>query len=55
MVSQRATSLTSADMIIVMDDGEIASIGTHDELIEKCRIYNEIYNSQLSQKEDDEE
>jgi ATP-binding cassette subfamily B protein len=38
MVSQRATSLTSADMIIVMDDGEIASIGTHDELIEKCRI-----------------
>jgi len=54
MVSQRATSLTNADMIIVMDDGEIAAIGKHDELIAKCSIYNEIYNSQLSQKEDNE-
>lgn len=54
MVSQRATSLTNADMIIVMDDGEIAAIGKHDELITKCSIYNEIYNSQLSQKEDNE-
>ena len=54
MVSQRATSLTNADMIIVMDDGEIAAIGKHDELITKCSIYSEIYNSQLSQKEDNE-
>lgn len=54
MVSQRATSLTSADKIIVLDDGEIVGIGTHDELVENCRIYSEIYNSQLSEKEEND-
>lgn len=51
MISQRATSLKDADNIIVMDDGKTAGTGTHDELLESCEVYREIYNSQLSSKE----
>lgn len=51
MISQRATSLKDADNIIVMDDGKTAGTGTHDELLESCEVYREIYNSQLSNKE----
>lgn len=50
MISQRTTSLRDADKIIVMDDGEAAGIGTHDELLEKCSIYHEIYVSQMNEK-----
>ena len=50
MISQRTTSLRDADKIIVMDDGEAAGIGTHDELLEKCIIYHEIYVSQMNEK-----
>ena len=52
MISQRTTSLKDADKIIVMDEGEAVGIGTHEELIDKCSIYNEIYRSQMNEKED---
>ncbi len=51
MISQRTTSLKDADLIIVMDDGEAVGIGTHDELLKTCTVYNEIYLSQISEKE----
>ena len=53
MISQRTTSLKDADLIIVMDDGEAVGIGTHDELLKTCGVYNEIYLSQISEKEDE--
>ncbi len=43
IVSQRTSSISHADKIIVMDDGEIVGIGTHNELLENCEIYKEIY------------
>ncbi len=48
IVSQRASSIRHADKIIVLDDGEIAGIGTHDELLKDCGVYQEIYYSQYS-------
>lgn len=50
IVSQRTSSIRSADKIIVMDDGIVAGIGTHQELLEKCSIYKEINDSQQSGK-----
>ena len=47
IVSQRAASVMYADKIIVLDDGKIAGIGTHDELLSECGIYQEIYYSQF--------
>ncbi|MBE6620028.1 MAG: ABC transporter ATP-binding protein [Ruminococcaceae bacterium] len=47
IVSQRATSLTHADRIIVLDNGEVAGIGRHDELLSNCETYREIYESQF--------
>lgn len=49
IVSQRASSLMHADQIIVLDDGDVAGIGTHKELLEKCEIYREIYETQVEQ------
>lgn len=46
IVSQRTSSIMSADKIIVMDDGEIVGIGTHSQLLDSCSIYQEIYSSQ---------
>ena len=51
IVSQRAASIWHADQIIVLDDGEMAGIGTHDELLKNCSVYQEIYYSQFP-KED---
>ena len=48
IVSQRASSVLHADLIIVLDDGETVGIGTHDELMQTCEIYRDIYNSQFS-------
>jgi ATP-binding cassette subfamily B protein len=50
MISQRTTSLKNADKIIVMDEGEAVGIGTHDELVRGCEVYNEIYKSQMNEK-----
>ncbi len=47
IVSQRASSIMYADQILVLDDGEIAGLGTHEELLESCGIYREIYYSQF--------
>ena len=51
MVSQRASTIRRADKIIVLDDGEIAGIGTHEQLMESCQVYQEICLSQLSRDE----
>lgn len=51
IVSQRASTIMNADKIIVMDDGEIAGIGTHQSLLKDCEVYQEICQSQLSQKD----
>lgn len=51
IVSQRAGSIRHADKIIVLDDGEVAGIGTHDELFQCCNVYREICLSQLSAEE----
>lgn len=48
IVSQRASSIKNADKIVVLDNGEIAGIGTHDYLLENCEVYSEIYSSQLN-------
>lgn len=47
IVSQRAASIQFADQIIVLDDGEMAGVGTHAELLETCPAYQEIYYSQF--------
>ncbi len=51
IVSQRTSSIQFADQIIVMDDGQVAGIGTHEQLLEQCETYREIYESQFK-KED---
>jgi ABC-type multidrug transport system fused ATPase/permease subunit len=45
IVSQRTASLASADRIIVLEDGEVEGIGTHDELLKNCGVYREIYGT----------
>ena len=47
IVSQRAASLMYADLIIVLDDGQVAGMGTHGELLANCEVYKEIYESQF--------
>ena len=51
IVAQRISTIMNADQIIVLDNGKIAGIGTHKDLLEKCGVYKEIANSQLSSKE----
>lgn len=50
IVSQRAASLQYADQIIVLDDGHIAGMGTHQELLQNCEVYQEIYYSQFKRE-----
>ena len=51
IVSQRASSMLHADTIIVLDDGDVAGMGTHEELLKGCEVYQEIYYSQFERKE----
>lgn len=52
IVSQRASSIMHADKIIVLEDGQIAGMGTHETLLESCDIYREIYESQFQKVKD---
>lgn len=51
IVAQRINTIMDANKIIVLDDGEIAGIGTHTELLQSCQVYQEIASSQLSEEE----
>ena len=50
IVSQRASSIRYADTIIVLDDGQAVGIGTHQQLLESCQVYREIFQSQYESK-----
>lgn len=51
IVSQRAASIQHADQILVLDDGELVGVGRHEELLESCEIYQEIYYSQFPEQQ----
>ena len=50
IVSQRASSLMHAEQILVLDDGDVVGLGTHEELLKSCETYREIYNTQIEKK-----
>lgn len=50
IVSQRAGTIAHADQILVLDDGQMAGIGTHEELLASCQVYREIYESQFEKR-----
>jgi ATP-binding cassette subfamily B multidrug efflux pump len=50
LIAQRITSVMDTDNIIVMDQGKIVDKGTHDELLERCQVYQEIYRSQIGKE-----
>lgn len=51
IVAQRINTIIDADQIIVLDEGKLAGIGTHEQLMEECQVYKEIALSQLSEEE----
>ena len=51
IIAQRITSVMNSDRILVLDDGKIAGLGTHDELMKNCVEYSEIYSLQMENKE----
>ena len=51
VISQRATSMQTMDLILVMDDGRLVGKGTHKQLLETCTEYREIYNSQVAEED----
>nr|MCR5681149.1 ABC transporter ATP-binding protein [Clostridiales bacterium] len=50
IVSQRTSSIRHADKIVVLDDGRVAGIGRHEELLSSCPVYREIYESQYKKE-----
>ena len=55
IIAQRISSVEEADKIIVLDNGKIDGIGTHDELIKTNKIYKDVYESQTKGGEDENE
>ena len=53
IVSQRTSSIRHADRILVLDDGQAVGIGTHEELLQSCEVYREIYRSQFHGAEEE--
>ena len=51
IVAQRISTILHADQIIVLDEGRVAGIGTHKELLKNCEVYRQIATSQLSEEE----
>ena len=51
IVSQRTSSIQHADLILVLEDGDLVGKGTHEELLESCEVYKEIYMSQYKKEE----
>ena len=54
IIAQRVSSVMDADMIIVLDDGAVVDKGTHEELLGRCAMYREVYESQTKGGEDHE-
>ena len=50
IVSQRTSSIQHADQIVVLDDGRAVGVGRHEELLESCQVYREIYESQFKKE-----
>ena len=50
VVSQRAASVRYADLILVLEDGQVVGQGTHEELLKDCQVYQEIYYSQFPEE-----
>ncbi|MGG1398866.1 ABC transporter ATP-binding protein [Bacillus salipaludis] len=50
LIAQRITSIIDADKIVVMDQGKVVGIGTHEELIHECKVYQEIFQSQIGKE-----
>ena len=53
IVSQRTSSIQFADKIIVLEDGKMVGLGTHEELLKNCEVYQEIYDSQYQNPEEE--
>ena len=52
MIAQRISSVMHLDKIIVLEDGRISAMGTHDELLRQSALYKEIYQSQMGEETD---
>ena len=53
VVSQRTAAIMDADNILVLDDGKVAGVGKHEELLENCHVYKEIYDSQFKKSQEE--
>ncbi|MGN1004016.1 MAG: ABC transporter ATP-binding protein, partial [Oscillospiraceae bacterium] len=53
IIAQRVSSVQHADQIVVLDDGKVAAVGRHEDLLRTCAIYREVYESQQKGAEDD--